>query len=167
MKKQPPFGLVFKRYKMAWRYYLKIVNWQCIVTLFVATKLRIYISIYYCCLLYAGTCTPVSLELELFFWQGWTSWWPTRGGLLCSLLCCRAACAYLLCWTPGHVCCHVYVPVCMLMCWTPGVLDIYVAGRSLVAGMYQCMWLCGWSLSAWHGRLDTCVGVCLAIKLCC
>ena len=70
MKKQPPFGLVFKRYKMAWRYYLKIVNWQCIVTLFVATKLRIYISIDYCCLLYAGTCTPVSLELELFFWQG-------------------------------------------------------------------------------------------------
>jgi len=49
---------------------------------------------------------------------------------------------------PGHVCCHVYVPVCMLMCWTPGVLDIYVAGRSLVAGMYQCMLLCGWSLSA-------------------
>ena len=26
MKKQPPFGLVFKRYKMEWRYYLKIVN---------------------------------------------------------------------------------------------------------------------------------------------
>jgi hypothetical protein len=35
------------------------------------------------------------------------------------------------------VCACVYAYV--LDTWTPGVLDIYVAGRSLVVGMYQCM----------------------------